>query len=244
MHNRALILYDDPAHQAHALHDQPLLRAGDGGRLLIGFVNERAKKADAFHGDQPRFRNFDFAATHEGHGLDRGRIAFHIRLAQVNLKSAHHGQDAAAFEVLAGDAAFEAAENCHTVEISVRGTDLAPAIEYLWPLSPGSAIGTDARAGSLPDHVKADVRDAEIFQNQQPADRQQADSPYAAPAAAAAINQHRSPGGNQHHRPEIAEHAVGVDQALLVEQEHHAGGDDQRAEDEAPTVGPVASHDC
>ena len=58
------------------------------------------------------------------HGFDGRLIAFHVRLAQVNLKSAHHGQDAPAFEFLAGDAALEAAENCHTVEISVRRTHL------------------------------------------------------------------------------------------------------------------------
>ena len=154
------------------------LRAGDGGRLLIGFVHERAEQTDAFHRNQPLIRNFDFAAAHEGHRFDGGGIAFHVRLAQINLKAAHDGQNTAAFEFFAGDAAFEAAENCNAVEIGVRGTGAAPAIENLWPRRIGGAIRTDARAGGLPDHqdadsdddqwpdgIEVDVRDTEIFKN-------------------------------------------------------------------------------
>src|SRR5271154_233297 len=178
MHDRELVLDDDATEQAGAFHDQPLLGAGDAGRVLIGFVHERAEQADALHGNQPVVGNFDFAATHEGHGFDGGRITFHVRLAQVNLKAAHDGEDAAAFEFLAGDAAFEAAENRDAIEIGVRGTGAAPAIENLRPRRFGSAVGTGTRAGGLPDHqdadadddegpdgVKADVRNAQVFQN-------------------------------------------------------------------------------
>ncbi len=171
-------------------------------------------------------------------------IAFHVRLAQINLKAAHDGQHAAAFEFFAGDAAFEAAENCDAVEIGVRGTGAAPAIENLWPRRPCSAIGTDARAGGLPDHqdtdsdddqgpdgIEVDMCDTEIFKNKQNSRGQQDDAPKASSPVAAAINQHGATGGDHDHRPEIAEDAVGVDEALLIEKEHNSGGDDQRAEE-------------
>ena len=55
MHNRALIFNDDAAHQAACPSRLSAFacRRRSGGRLLIGFVNEPAKKADAFHGDPP-----------------------------------------------------------------------------------------------------------------------------------------------------------------------------------------------
>src|SRR5271156_2161476 len=255
MHGRELVLDDDATEHAGTFHDQFFLRAGDGGRLLIGFVHKCAEQADALHGNQPRVRNFDFAATHKGHGFDGGGIALHIRLAQINLKAAHDGQDAAAFEFLAGNPALEPAENCHTSKSGIGGTGAAPAIEKLRPLRPG-AVGTEARAGGLPDHqhanadddqrpdgIEMDVCDAKIFEQQDHADREQGDAPDAATTAAAAINQHGGPGADEDHRPEIAEDVIGVDDALLIEQQHHSGSDDQRAEDEAPTVGPVATHD-
>src|SRR3984957_4026635 len=160
MHVCALVLDDDAAEQAGAFHDSPFPHCPrEWGRLLIGFVHEGAEHTDAFHGNQPVVWNFDFAAAHEGHGFDGCRITFHVRLAQVNLKAAHHGQDAAAFEFLAGDAAFEAAENCDAVEVRVRGTGAAPAIENLRPRRPCGAIGADARAGGLPDHQDSDADD-------------------------------------------------------------------------------------
>src|SRR5271156_5355938 len=119
------------------------------------------------------------------------------------------------------------------------------------------AVRVDPRAGGLPDHqysnanddqrphgIEADVRDAEIFEKQHHAVPEKADAPEAATSAAAAVNQHRGPGTDQDHGPEIAEDAIGVDEALLIEQEHDSGCDDQRAEDIAPTVGPVATHGC
>ena len=123
MHGRELILYDNATDQAGALHDQLFCVPATVRRLLIGFVNERAEQADALHGNLPLVWNFDFAAAHEGHRLDRGGIAFHVRLAQINLKSPHDGQNAATFEFLARDAALESAKNCDTVKIGIRGTD-------------------------------------------------------------------------------------------------------------------------
>ena len=190
------------------------------------------------------FRNLDFTAAHNRHGFNHRGVGFHVGFSQVDLEAAAERDQLSAAKSLRGAAFVEATKNRDVVQVGVVGTGAAPRVDVIHPLRTSGAVSAtaapahrlinhqDAHADDRqgPNAVEPEVADAEIAQQKQRAPGEQNESPQPAHASAATAHQRHDASGDQHGRPEIIEHAVGGENALLVEQQDDARAQNQSAE--------------
>src|SRR5258706_16230203 len=73
------------AHDCHTLHDQIL---GDLSPLACLQAVPTHERGDP-HGNRPRFRNTNHAATHESVHVDRGVSAFNVSVPEIDVEPTH-----------------------------------------------------------------------------------------------------------------------------------------------------------
>src|SRR5579871_4690734 len=110
-----LVLYLDSAKHRHALDHERLCWLSRVGLEMTRLVGIPAKNSHAVHRNKPVFRNDDFASAEKCVGLDHGSVALHVRMAEINLVTAKHGEQPSALEVLGVDVALCASKNVRRV---------------------------------------------------------------------------------------------------------------------------------
>src|SRR5882724_10787143 len=160
------------------------------------------------------------------------RVAFNLRLPQIEFDSAEHLKKPPTRKILAPHALFHAAENCHLIQRArPRRTVRAPSAVFLRLDRSPHQHQPNADHRNRPQQRPRYAHQIKFAQLQQNPRRQQDHAPH----PPAFIQNVYNPGQHQNHRPESPQ-STDRNDSHVIQQQRHADKHDHAAPRESPAI--------